>query len=218
MMRLATRIAALLLAITPLACSAAESGSKYELGEHYFPVRNVSAPSDPAKIRVTEVFWYGCPHCYKFDPYVERWLDRKAGDVEFSRMPSSLGRPQGLMHSRAFYTAESLGVFEQFHPMFFKMMQEQRMPMDNPAAIGAVFERLGISTPEFDNTFNGFAVDNRVRKAEGQIRDYGITSVPSVVIGGRYWTNATVAGGSYDKLLDVVDEVVAKIRAERKGS
>lgn len=217
-MRLATRLATLLLALTPLACSAETAAtSKFELGEHYFPVRNTSTPTDADKIRVTEVFWYGCPHCYKFDPYVERWKDRKPADVVFTRMPSSLGRPQGLMHSRAFYTAESLGVFDQFHPLFFKLMQEQRMPMDTPAAIGSVFERIGISTPEFDNTFNSFAVDNRVRRAEGQIRDYGITSVPSVVIGGRYWTNATVAGGSYDKMLEVVDEVVAKIRAERKG-
>ena len=40
----------------------------YVEGTHYEaldkPVRTV----DPNKIEVTEVFWYGCPHCYAFEP------------------------------------------------------------------------------------------------------------------------------------------------------
>ena len=217
-MRFAAKLATLLLAVMPLACTAADnSNAKYKLGEHYFPVRNAQKAADDQQIQVTEVFWYGCPHCYKFDAYIDRWLARKPADVNFQRLPTSLGRPVGLMHSKAFFAAQDLGVFKEFHPLFFQAMHEQRMPMDSPAAIGSIFERVGIATPEFDNSFNGFAVDSQVRKAESLIRDFGITSVPSVVIGGRYWTNATVAGGSYDKMLEVVDQVVAELRRERSG-
>ncbi|MEQ8937074.1 MAG: thiol:disulfide interchange protein DsbA/DsbL, partial [Gammaproteobacteria bacterium] len=40
------------------------------------------SPAQPTqtgdKIEVVEVFWYGCPHCYDFEPYIERWLETKA--------------------------------------------------------------------------------------------------------------------------------------------
>lgn len=214
-MRFAVRIAVLILSSLPLACTATDNDA-YKLGKQYFSARQSTPPADPEKIEVTEVFWYGCPHCFRFDPYVERWLDRKPGDVVFTRLPSSLGRPQGLAHSKAFYTAESLGIFEQFHPVFFDTIQKTHA--SSADAIAAVFERLGISRPEFDGTFNGFAVDTRVRRAEAQIREFGITSVPSVVVDGRYWTNATVAGGGFDDLLKVVDFLVEKVRADRKSN
>ena len=39
------------------------------------------------KIEVLEVFWYGCSHCYDFEPYVKKWLATKPDDVDFRRMP-----------------------------------------------------------------------------------------------------------------------------------
>ena len=29
--------------------------------------------SDPDRVEVVEVFWYGCPHCNRFQPYLEAW-------------------------------------------------------------------------------------------------------------------------------------------------
>ena len=39
------------------------------------------------KIEVLEVFWYGCPHCYDFEPFINDWLEKKHEDVVFRRMP-----------------------------------------------------------------------------------------------------------------------------------
>ena len=213
-MRLATRLGVMLLAFTPLACSAAEQAN-YEHGKHYYSVRKAQAPAEQGKIEVAEVFWYGCPHCYKFDPYIERWKKTAPGDVDFKRVPSSLGRPIGVLHSKAFYTAENLGVLDAFHGLFFASMHDQRQPMSSPAAIASVFERIGIDKDQFEGNFHGFAVDNRVRRAESLVRDYGITSVPSVVVDGRWYTTATLAGGSFEKLLGVIDHLVIKARQER---
>ena len=33
------------------------------------PVRT----SNPDKVVVTELFWYGCPHCFRLEPYIEKW-------------------------------------------------------------------------------------------------------------------------------------------------
>ena len=106
-------------------------------------------------------------------------------------------------------------MLEAFHPMFFAEIHERHQPMSTPAAIGAVFQRLGIDKETFEANFHGFAVDNRVRRAETLVRDFGISSVPSVVVDGRWYTNATLAGGSFDKLLKVIDHLVIKARRER---
>ena len=34
----------------------------------------------PGKIEVREFFWYGCPHCFRLDPFIEKWLETK-GDL-----------------------------------------------------------------------------------------------------------------------------------------
>src|SRR5512147_2142295 len=44
--------------------------------------------SAPDQVEVAEVFWYGCPHCYHFDPTVEAWRAKKPEYVSFVRIPA----------------------------------------------------------------------------------------------------------------------------------
>lgn len=215
-MRMLTRLLALSLALTPLACTAdSDASSRFEAGRHYQLVRKAQPPAEDGRIEVAEIFWYGCPHCFSFDPYIERWKRSAPADVRFVRIPTSLGREAGILHSKAYYTAESLGVLDTFHPLMFAEIHERRQPMASADAIARVFEKIGVPRDQFEANFHGFAVDSRVRRAEALVRDYGVTSVPSVVVDGRWWTNATLAGGSYEKLLEVVDHLVVKARQER---
>jgi hypothetical protein len=43
--------------------------------------------SSPDKIEVAEIFWYGCNHCYNFDPLIDEWQEKQASDVAFVRIP-----------------------------------------------------------------------------------------------------------------------------------
>ena len=95
------------LALFAIACSAQDAATFTE-GKEYKKVREVQAPADPKRIEVAEFFWYGCPHCYAFDPTIEAWSKKRAGDVDFVRVPSTLGRKEGVMHAKAFYAAEAL--------------------------------------------------------------------------------------------------------------
>src|SRR5690606_35923851 len=78
----------------------------YQRGKHYGTVAKESKPIDAKRIEVAEFFWYACPHCYSFDPVVERWKKTVPADVDFVRYPATMGRPDGRLHARAFYTAE----------------------------------------------------------------------------------------------------------------
>ena len=215
-MRLTARAVLALLTLLPLACSAAPEET-YKLDQHYKRTLSVKAPADARRIEVVEAFWYGCPHCFHFDPVVDQWLKSKPADVDFVRMPSSLGRPVGELHSKMFYTAQTLGVFDRVHkPLFDAIHGKQQKPMDTPAALRDFFvTTTGMKGQDFDGAFNSFVVDTQLRRAEDELRGYGISSVPMVIVGGTYLTGPSLAGG-LEKVFKVVDFLIEKIRRERK--
>ncbi len=201
-------------AILPIACGAAQE-AKYRYKEHYVPARKAIADPTPAQPDVIEIFWYGCPHCFQFDPLVEKWKASKANDVKFERVPSSLGRPVGILHSRAFYTAEALGVLDTLHPLLFAAIHIKRNPLDTESAIEKIFVDAGVKAEDFRGTFNSFAVEGRVQQAEDMIRNLGITSVPTMSVDLKYWTGAR-QGGGFDGMLDVVNFLVDQSRDQSK--
>lgn len=210
-------LAAVSLSLLAFACSAEDSGAKFTAGKDYKTVRETQAPADPKRIVVEEFFWYGCPHCYAFDPAIEAWAKSKPGDADFVRVPSTLGRAEGQLHARAFYTAEALNVFDAMHPALFAAIQKNHMPLNSEAQIQSVFNQAtGVLPDVFSATFKGFAVDSRARKAEQLALSYGITSVPTVVVGGKYTTSPAMAGG-FTEVTKVIDFLVDKVRKERAG-
>ena len=215
-MRLLATAVLAVSALLPIACTAADKAS-YQEGTHYKPVREASAPSAAGKrIEVAEFFWYGCGHCYAFEPELEKWMARKPADVDFTRVPNSLGRPAGLVHSKAYYTADALGVSAKIHPALFRALNVEQQTLDTDDQMAAFFTRTtGILPDVVLGTMRGFAVDSRVRGAEGLARQYAIASTPTVVVDGRYQTNATLAKG-FPEMLKVIDFLIAKTREDRK--
>ncbi|MDN5676209.1 MAG: thiol:disulfide interchange protein DsbA, partial [Pseudomonas sp.] len=44
-------------------------------GKEYVELSNPVPVSQPGKIEVVELFWYGCPHCYSFEPTINPWVE-----------------------------------------------------------------------------------------------------------------------------------------------
>ncbi|MGB0954431.1 MAG: thiol:disulfide interchange protein DsbA/DsbL [Panacagrimonas sp.] len=209
------RLFVLLVSVLAFACSE-PSSAEFKAGTHYQQVKQPQAPSDPKRVSVEEFFWYGCGHCNDFDPFIEKWAHQRPADVDFARIPASLGRPQGVVHQKTFYTAEALNILDKMHPAIFRGIHDQKLPLFSKQALRNYFNgQVGILPELFDSTFDGFAVDSRVRRAESLARNYGVISVPTMVIGGRYLTDANKAGG-FDELIRVIDFLVEKVRKEQK--
>jgi protein dithiol oxidoreductase (disulfide-forming) len=214
-MRLIARAALALFALLPLACSAADEAA-YKEGTQYKTVTTPQDPTDPAKVEVSEVFWYGCPHCFHLDPVIEAWRAKLPPDVSFNRVPSTLGRAEGEVHARAFYVAETLGVSDKVHKALFEAIHVNRKPVNNLEGVRALFESVaGVKPADFDAAVSSFMVDSRVRRAEALVRSYGVSAVPTVIVDGKYMTSASMAG-SNEKALEVVDFLIEKVRKERK--
>lgn len=204
----------LALSLSPLACSA--QATSYTEGKEFKKVREVVAPADAKRVTVEEFFWYGCPHCYASEGAIEAWKAKKNADVDFAQIPATLGRPDGELHQKAFYIAESLGVSAKIHRPLFSAIHDKHQPMSSVDAVRALFEReAGVKPDDFTRSTSSFMVDSRARRAQQLAISYGITSVPTLVVGGKYQTSASMAG-SPEKAMQVVDFLVEKIKKERK--
>jgi thiol:disulfide interchange protein DsbA len=193
--------------------AANDSASAYELGKQYNLVREVATPVDPKRIAVEEFFCFCCPHCYAVEPLIEGWRKKKATDVDFIYVPNTLGRPDGEVQARAFYIAQALGVEDKIHQPMFQAIHDQHIPMGSLNTVRDLFaSAAGVKPDDFDQLSSSFVVDGNLRKAEIEARDYGVSSTPTIVVGGKY----SVAGGSPD-LTKILDFLVDKVRKERKS-
>ena len=98
----------------------------------------VETSVDEGQIEVTEVFWYGCPHCYNLEEPLNAWVDEFPDDVTFQRLPATMG-DTWTAHARAFYAAQQLGILDQVHSDFFDAIQQQGQRLTDPDDIAAFF-------------------------------------------------------------------------------
>jgi thiol:disulfide interchange protein DsbA len=193
---------------------AVPTAGRFELGRHYerlSPTQPTS--SNPEQIEVAEVFWYGCPHCFDLDAYLERWESSKPEYVNFVRVPA-VWNPLLQTHARAFYTAEALGKGEEMHEEFFREIHERNNYLDTEEKLQAFFARFGVDAAAFKTAFDSFAVHAKLQRADELNRRYRIASVPTMIVNGKYTTDGGMAG-SYDALIDLVDELATAEREAR---
>jgi thiol:disulfide interchange protein DsbA len=163
---------------------------------------------DSGKVEVVEVFWYGCPHCYAFEPYLEEWLKSKPKAAEFVRLPAVLN-PSWVTHARAYYALEAIGEADRVHKAFFQAIHEQGRTLDDRDSIARFLAQQGVDEKTFRKAYQSPEVQTKLQHAAQLAQRYAITGVPSVVVDGQYRTSASQAG-SYAEMLKVIDYLVTK--------
>ncbi len=184
---------------------------KYAEGQHFQRLNSAQGVSGPPdSIEVTEVFWYGCDACRRFEPLLASWEETLPADVRFVRIPVIWDNPTYKFHARIFYTAEALGVLEQTHWDTFNSIIDRRS-LNSEDSVQAFFAEYGVPAEEFQKHFRSFATESKLGKAAQLVRRYRVTSTPTMVVNGKY-----VATGpeirSWGMILDVVEELVARER------
>ena len=170
------------------------------------PAQRTSSP--PEKVEIAEVFMYQCPHCFSFEPFVQKMIESQPPQVNVVRLPAVFNNVAEL-HAKAFYAAQTLGVWEQLHTPFFREIHTRRNLMPTEAKLLDFIASQGIDRDAFGAAMKSFEVDSKVRDARDLNARYRIDSVPTVVINGKYVTSASLVN-STDKLKDVIDYLVAK--------
>lgn len=180
----------------------------YEEGVHYERIVPAQPTSTVDKVEVLEIFWYGCPHCFRFEPYVERWLRKKPENAQFVRLPGVF-RPSWEVGARAYYTAQLLGKFDELHKPIFNALHLQKRNLNTEDAMRDFFAENGVDKKDFIKTYNSFAVGTRLRRAKTMTTRYGIQGVPAIIVAGKYRLSARTAGSNAE-MLKVINFLVEK--------
>jgi thiol:disulfide interchange protein DsbA len=168
--------------------------------------------SQPDKVVVTEIFWYGCPHCFRFEPYVERWSASLPEGVVFEQVPSSLN-PRWSELARAYYAFKMMGAHEQTHKALFDAIHLQRQRLGSVDSVAKFAADLGLDEKQFRQAYASFPVDTQIRKDIQKEKRYGHRGVPAVIVNGKYLVSASSAG-SNERMIQIMSFLVEQELAQ----
>jgi protein dithiol oxidoreductase (disulfide-forming) len=167
----------------------------------------------PDKVEVSEVFWYGCSHCYALDPALENWKKTKPAYVELVRVPV-IWSPTHVQHARLYYTLQVLGRGD-LHPKVFDAIHRDgnRLSAETDAEVRALhlafLKQHGVSEEKFNEAYDSPEVLKFVRQAQILTSRYEVASVPIVIVNGTYSTSVSQAGGT-PQLLSLINDLAAR--------
>jgi thiol:disulfide interchange protein DsbA len=209
-----------LLATAPLAAGSAFAQGGPVEGRQYVALAQPQ-PTPAGKIEVTEFFWYGCPHCYAFEPLVENWARQLPADVHFRKVHVAL-RPSWKPHQRMFYALEALGKEVQARPAVFAAIHQQGQDLADAKSQAKFLGNLNIDPAKYQDAYNSFGVQTKSAQADKLAEAYDLNGVPMLAIGGRFMTSPSQAGAGTrlpeqelgQRALQIADFLLQRIRAK----
>ena len=178
--------------------------SEYRLGVDYRLVDNPLPVKRDGIVEVSETFWYGCNACYQFDPVVNSWASRQGSDVRLTKMPVTWGGIHQL-HASLYYTIEALGLDPSTHAAVFVTIHKEGNFLQNPKAIEDFLKKFGVAPEVSKQYMNSFTVKQMVNRGIKHARQLKVSSVPMMIVDGKYIIEPK---GSYENILKVVDHVI----------
>ena len=178
--------------------------AEYRLGVDYRLVDNPLPIKRDGIVEVSETFWYGCNACYQFDPVVNSWASRQGSDVRLTKMPVTWGGIHQL-HASLYYTIEALGLDPSTHAAVFVTIHKEGNFLQNPKAIEDFLKKFGVAPEVSKQYMNSFTVKQMVNRGIKHARQLKVSSVPMMIVDGKYIIEPK---GSYENILKVVDHVI----------
>jgi len=188
------------------------AGSAFAAEPAYKELASPAAVSVPGKIEVVELFWYGCGHCYEFEPYIDAWTKNLPPDVNFVRLPALFGKLWDI-HGQLFFALEALNAPHSVHQAIFDAIHKEGKILASPDEMADFLAAQGIDKEALLKAYNSFGVKAQMEKAKKRLLSYQVSGVPTLVVDGKYVFGVGQAGGA-EAALQLADELIAKERAQ----
>ena len=182
----------------------ANAQAEYELGKDYQLIDNPLPVRQDGMVEVSEIFWYGCNHCYSFESTINNWDANKPDYVKFSKMPVTWSQIHQL-HASLYHTIEALKLGKGAHTAVFTTIHKENNFLGSQKSVVKFLSKLGVDEEKSKQYLNSFAVKQKVSRGIQVSRQLRITSVPMIIVDGKYMI---VSKSSRQEMLDVLDYVV----------
>jgi thiol:disulfide interchange protein DsbA len=163
-------------------------------------------------VEVVEFFGYWCPHCANFEPSFHAWTKKVPAHVVVRRNPVAF-RDENVPLQRLYFAIEAMDRVDDLHGKVFTAIHGERQRMVTTDEITAWVVKQGVDKDKFLGFYNSFGVAGKVQRAKQLTEAYQVDGVPSLGVGGQYYTSGTQAK-SLQRALTVVEHLA---EAGRKG-
>ena len=162
------------------------------------------------QIVIYEFFWYGCPHCFNIEPTMDQIEADLGKDTILVKVPVSL-RDTWENHAKAYFALKQMNLDDDLHVKLFEEIHINSQRLDTKDSLSQFISNHGYNAKKFEELFDSFGTEIRMNKASRLAREYQISSVPTLVINGKYMTSGSYVS-SFDELVDVVNLLIEKER------
>ena len=198
------KIIANITKISLLALFTISANADYKLGKDFRLVDNPMPVKKDGIVEVTESFWYGCAHCYSFEPAINSWKATLGTDTKLIKMPITWGGIHQL-HAALFYTIEALKLDPSTHSAVFVTIHKEGNFLQSPKAIQDFLVKFGVAPEVTSQYLNSFTVKQKVNRGIKYAKQVKVTAVPMMIVDGKYVIQSK---GSFSEMLKVVEHVV----------
>jgi len=159
---------------------------------------------------VIEFFWYGCPHCARFEPLLQEWKENSAPQqLRFIRVPAVWNELM-IEHASAYFMARKYKMVDQVHGLLFQRVMSMNIEKDiavHQRKIRAFFIEHGLSASEYDSFRGSKEMTEGLISVQQFLRKAKISSTPSFLVNGKYVLN-TSTFSSADELFSVINALI----------
>ncbi|HCH69271.1 MAG TPA: disulfide bond formation protein DsbA [Colwellia sp.] len=185
----------LMVLLMPLfALSITTYAEKYTEGKQFTKVNETVS----AKAEVREYFSFYCPHCLRFEPFMETIKKSLPEGVKFERNHVDFLRAASpkiqAMLTKSVVVAEQLDMENKLVGAVFNYIQIQRAVITSEKDIHNIFVLNGADGEKFDKLMKSFSVNSKaksLKKNQDIMSKKGaLKGVPAIIVNGKYRVNS----------------------------
>ncbi len=181
-------------------------------GQGYKVIDPPQRVTNTSKIEVVEWFWYGCPHCNSLEPKLQEWAKGLGHDVKLLHRPVAAWEkavPMALLWS----TLHNAGVESTYRSKAFSAIHDEGHSPRGGQWVQELLAKANLSGGRrWQAIFSTERVKGPIEKLAQIQRRQRVTAVPALVIEGKYYTSARLAG-SQQEMLEVAKRLIQGVRS-----
>lgn len=176
----------------------------------------MARPVPPTKNRVDVVyfFWYGSPWSANMDRRIRTWAENAPPSVMFTASPAVLSR-DWVYGARVFYALRSMSLDQKLSPPLMQAIQSGVVDYSDPSSLRDWLSERGVNMVKFRAAINSPQVIAQASGAQINMKVYGVSVVPTVVVGGKY-IFVPKASGDTEELLQRVNHAVMTLAKQQE--
>ena len=175
--------------------------------QEVLPIKPAQPGGEGGKVEVIEFFSYGCAHCRRFEPMINKWAANQPPHVVFRKVPISFGDPTILPLVKMHYTLQAMGLLEKLVAPMFEAVQDNRVSLDKEVVRNEWLAKQGVDVKKFNDTWRSFSVDAQAKRADQMSAAFKVTGVPAVAVNGKF-----LMAGAGETTLTTADKLIAQER------